>query len=612
VQLSGLRRSELEQEQYAPCIGHILRLEPEEWLAISYRHVKGPERFAQRSFHGHIVRADQFNYRRPRICPHCLHEQSVWWAIWDLAFVAVCPRHRCLLINQCPTCGRNFAWHRPAVDRCRCRTDLRALTTEVANTDLVAINTVIHRAAGFPSGPAAELELNNYHFPPELARLALGSLLRLIRFLGLIGEENRLRRKQRTFHRTDPVAAIHAGQASVAVLRDWPQPLREMLKGTLPEDANNPAELRFHDIFGNFYRHLFRVLPRSEFGFLHEVFESFVVEDWRGLVRGQHRFLSAATRRNSQWMPAEEAERAARVHSKRIVALVRQGQIEGLFSKVPRGRARCECWIKRESLNRWIASRDVEFVRYMARPEAKRALGLTNCTIVKVAKAGLIRYIEGPGQNFPTGCFFFLREDVMKIKHAFEKYVEPAREYSKPGELIALRHALKNYLGRDSGLPAVIQAVIEGALVPIGCTKNFSGITGYLFLSEHLRKYRPVSDVKVPPEGFLNYREAASMLGTRTEVIRALVAQGVLTSPTEYRPGLSKLVPAGDLQRFGEQYITATVLAKRLHLDHRSAVYYLKKSGTPMLSISVPGKGQTRFLRKEIAAHLRIPAAKAR
>ena len=44
---------------------------------------------------------------------------------------------------------------------------------------------------------------------------------------------------------------------------------------------------------------------RSEFGFLHEVFESFVVEDWRGLVRGQHRFLSAATRRNSQWMPAE-------------------------------------------------------------------------------------------------------------------------------------------------------------------------------------------------------------------------------------------------------------------------------------------------------------------
>jgi len=60
------------------------------------------------------------------------------------------------------------------------------------------------------------------------------------------------------------------------------------------------------------------------------------------------------------------------------------------------------------------------------------------------------------------GCFFFLREDVMNIKHAFEKYAEPAREYSKPGELIALRHALKNYLGRDSGLPAVIQAVIEG------------------------------------------------------------------------------------------------------------------------------------------------------
>ena len=115
----------------------------------------------------------------------------------------------------------------------------------------------------------------------------------------------------------------------------------------------------------------------------------------------------------------------------------------------------------------------------------------------------------------------------------------------------------------------------------------------------------------MPSEGFLNYGEAASMLGTRTEVIRALVVHGVLTTPAEYGPGLSKLVPAGDLQRFGEQYITAKVLAKRLHLDHRSAASYVKKSGTPMLSISVPGKGQTRFLRKEIAAHLRIPAARA-
>ena len=59
---------------------------------------------------------------------------------------------------------------------------------------------------------------------------------------------------------------------------------------------------------------------------------------------------------------------------------------------------------------------------HAATREAKRALGLTNTTIVRVAAAGAIRYVEGPERNFPIGCFFFLREDVMKIKHAFENH----------------------------------------------------------------------------------------------------------------------------------------------------------------------------------------------
>jgi hypothetical protein len=56
-------------------------------------------------------------------------------------------------------------------------------------------------------------------------------------------------------------------------------------------------------------------------------------------------------------------------------------------------------------------------------------------------------------------------------RHAKEsgqhKYSVPVKAYSKPGEFIALRHAMKNYLGRDSGLAAAIRAVVDG--------KSFSG-----------------------------------------------------------------------------------------------------------------------------------------
>ena len=377
----------------------------------------------------------------------------------------------------------------------------------------------------------------------------------------------------------------------------------------IPQEGDEPAALNFKAIFGNFYRHLFCVLPRSDFGFFHDAFERFVVEDWRGVVRGQHRHFSAATRRNSQWLPADEAERMARTRAGRISDLVRHGQIEGMFLSACRDGGRTECWIGRDSLKRWIAARDAELARYMSRREARDELGLTDRTIAKVATAGAIRYVKGPEQNFPSGFFFFLREDVMKIRHAFERLAVPLKEYSKPGELIALRHAMTNYLGRHSGLAGVIRAVVDGSLTPAGYTKRFRGITGYLFLSEDLRRYRPVRDVKMLPEGFLNYREAAAVLEVKAPVIRGMVTHGILNAPAGYRPGLSKLVPAADIRRFSERYVAVTALAKRFNLNCRAFSRHLKASGTPLLGVPIPekGRGQALFVAKEIAANLRIP-----
>jgi len=165
---------------------------------------------------------------------------------------------------------------------------------------------------------------------------------------------------------------------------------------------------------------------------------------------------------------------------------------------------------------------------------------------------------------------------------------------------------MKNYLGRESGLVEVIRAVVGGNLATVGYTKRFRGITGYLFRSEELRKYRPVSDVTVPPEGFLNYREAASSLGIRTNVVRGLVLQGVLTALAGYRNGYSKLVPAKQVQRFAERYLAATVIAKHFNLSGSSFARYLRESGTPVLAVSIPdeGKGQALFLPKDTAANV--------
>ena len=207
AQIAGLPTSGLERDDSVKQIAHVLRLEPEEWQAMHYRHIGGRNRFDQRSFYGQRISVDDLNYERPRICPRCLKEAPIWWAVWDLGLVTACPIHRCHLVNQCPACKRRLAWQRPSVHKCRCGLDLRALTAEAATPDLVAINAAIYKAAGFPPGEGAELDLADRGFPPEMLRLSLGALLRLILFIGSIREKDKLRRKQRPFAATDLAVA---------------------------------------------------------------------------------------------------------------------------------------------------------------------------------------------------------------------------------------------------------------------------------------------------------------------------------------------------------------------------------------------------------------------
>ncbi len=608
AQIPGFPRIGLDRDDTAERIAHVLRLDIEEWRELCYRNVKGRTRYEQRLFCGERISADELNYKRPRVCPRCLAEQPIWWAVWDLGLVTVCPFHCCHLVNRCPACNRGLAWHRPAVYECRCGFDFRTVTPEAAPADLVAINAAIYKAAGLSMSAAAELDLAACAFPPAMLALRLGPLLRFILFAGAIRQEGGLRRKQRPFASTNLTVAEEIDHSAAALLSDWPQRLRQALRHMLPPESTHPAALNFHAVFGNFYRHLFRVLPRGEYGFLHNAFEKFVTEEWRGLIRGQHRYFTASVRLNSPWVAANEAERIACTGAGKLLDLVHKGHLEAIFVTVRHYGCRTECWIRRESLNRWIAARDAELARYMTRPEATLTLGLKNVTLVHIAAAGAMRYVDGPERDFPPG-FFFLRQDVMRIKQAFEKHKVPRLKYSKPGDLIALRHAMKNYLGRASGLAAVIQAVIDGNLAPCGYTSLFRGITGYLFRSEDLRMYRPVPAAEVGQEAFLNFREVALALGTRTSIVRGLVAQGLLEVTAGHLNGLAKHVPEGQVRRLAETYVSTAALAKGFHLNSGSLARHLTESGTPLLAVSDPdhGRGHAFFLHKDVAACLQLP-----
>ncbi len=589
--LAGIPPGGFELAERGSKLAHALRLDVSEWRRLCYMPVMG--RIEHRTFLGQIIGAHQLNYARPRICPECLREDPIWWAAWDLKLVSACPIHRCLLIDRCPSCRHKLTWRRRAVHECRCRQDLRDVEPEKAEDPLVTINAAIWSAAGFHR-EACEAEVKRANLLPDQGKLSLDATLRLVRFLGSVHENGRIRRKQiRPFAELN--IATRIGIGATTMLMDWPRSFRDTLRRMADEPSHDPPGLNFHKVFGNFYRHLFDVLPRNEFGFLHDAFESFVAEDWNGLVRGQHRWFSGALKTSTKWITASEGQKVYGASKKLIKSLVRQREIKGIL--VNTGLHRTECWIWRESLRDWVTKREGERASYMTGTEVKRLLGLKHETLMKIVQAGLIRYSKGVDKSLPNG-FSFRCEDVARITNAFDRSKSQTCTDVTPGSVIALGQALKNYLGRDIGLPSVIRAVIEGKLSQVGYTSAFRGIMGYLFRSDDLRQYRP-SQIDTPQGGFVSFREAATLLTTRTEVIRALVKRGLLTSPNEYRHGSAKLIPSSDIERFAALYVDASILAKLSGITKHQLRCQLRDMGLPALEIPITGKGRKLFVSRE-------------
>lgn len=84
-----------------------------------------------------------------QVCMACLNESAAYLRIWRLSFVTVCPRHLCLLIDACPTCGAPIVPHRqPALAfNChQCYGGLKlaaAATSEAASVDVPRAQTML-------------------------------------------------------------------------------------------------------------------------------------------------------------------------------------------------------------------------------------------------------------------------------------------------------------------------------------------------------------------------------------------------------------------------------------------------------------------------------------
>lgn len=285
----------------------------------------------------------------PKLCQACLSESPFCRRVWELSLVTACPRHGCLLIDECPKCGRRLSWVRERVSVCPCKFDWRKSVATPVDDAQLSLTRHVHRLCGLPARDERRLHGNERN---HLSNLGLQDLLSAVVFIagqyrgvtGVTGKHlmtaGKTTRKNLSLH---PLLV-----RAYSVFQGWPNNFYRFLDWRRAQDGNitpKDRELRtgVRKEFGKFHMGLNRYLPGSQFDFLRGAFAEYLGSQWDGghvsnLNRGRRtsrdgnpvgRYVSRTEAR--RWLETDHAWVDRFVEAGRLKAVVRDAGKKRMF-----------------------------------------------------------------------------------------------------------------------------------------------------------------------------------------------------------------------------------------------------------------------------------------
>lgn len=571
--LIGAKIKGIDNHQVLNNLASILRYSPQELKKHFYCNEDGPGKHFLRFYFGHTISAKYLNLQFPRLCPLCITESPVIKAQWDINQITVCPIHRCELIDTCPKCQKPLLWHRAKVSKCKCGFKLNELNPTPASLNSIEITKVIYHAID-PSLSKMEYQ-NESNFNPELLKLSLPNLLKVIEIIGVSFGRSSNYTNKLNLKRNNLKDGLEVVEKAALVLADWPNNYYAHLRIVKNNyHTKNTSERSVIKAFGVYYHQLFRNFKDQQFNFFIEAFEQYLNNEWDGVFRTS--LISSSINIHSQWLTPRQASKLINgLGVKGIRRLYLEGKITGT-EKIIKSTGRREIWIERKSLDEWIKKYADQ---WMSAASATKLLGLSINGVLTIAKFGLINFEKGRLPGCESRTWLFEASKVKKINEAFMRHQVPNMEYKKNTDSsIALHHAFTDMLSHDIEMPNVIKSVIEGELIPIGRAGKFSGIRDYIFNTEDLRKYRS-KDQKITGNDFLNLTEVKRILGVHRNVITLLHKKGFIDKPTNHVKGRARFILAESINGFKEKYILSKDLAKSIRTSTNWVSDYLNSVG---------------------------------
>lgn len=397
-------------------------------------------------FFGAPVPRNVLQPQSPKVCSECLKESGHCRRVWDLKFVTCCPTHRCLLVDQCPNCGKRLKWYRPAACVCDCGFDLRGAPQTSMNDAASRLCVMLCRACGLPGVSEGE----NVRGDNPLSTLTLEHIVTAVLFVSarIIAQGNMMGRGLSSLSNRE----IHDLLLwTASIFEGWPNRFHDFLEYERSRPHCYQPRTMLGQQFGHFYETLFQhaKLVHTNLDFFRLGFAEYLELREEG-----HQVKKV--RLNLKYITRNTAAARLGVAWKGLRRFISEGRVKVVMR---RGWHGDRLLAEAESVEKLRE----ELGRLQGTNEAAKYLGVGRVVMLELAAAGCLKAVRGPDID-GYGRLKFDRRDVESLIRRITSRLPECDPLSK--HCPDLKTAVKRFGPTRLDLTRKIVAILAGKLFP--------------------------------------------------------------------------------------------------------------------------------------------------
>lgn len=509
----------------------------------------------------------------PRICPHCIAENGVIDAAWDLRIMLACPKHGVPMVDRCPACHRKLTWFRRGLDRCRCGHRLAAGERSTFPQHTFDLLQVIYDTLhGLPTNPTPPSGIP----ASDLQRMGIDDLLKLLTKVGnaIVGDEPRGK-----YAAYDPDRLVRLS----GVFEDWPRQFHRFLRTI--DSTPNQATMGLARRFGCFYSGLVaaKSIAKEKMVFFRAAFGQYASND--GVTPGADpRFFLTPTK----WRALREQGLSPA-----------QIRLQTKGAGAPINVVNCTELAQRLGVRPITARRWVELGLFGLERQGILASGQTiyktPITLPRKVTAGAMDVRRAAKYlGIPVSMLTRLRRDgYYRVDHLGAYQVQfnqldlnrlrtdfliraPKTLSALPEGHVTLTAFFRMKLYGVENKYQIVRSILDGSLIPAGCLGDRIG--DLVIANESIEAFR--EDTAVHDD--IPASRAANLLECDPSICVALVARGELQGIYH---GRFLYVTTRSVEAFRARYVSCVSIAKRLSSSSRHVTRLLSNRGINLLKV---------------------------